>query len=77
MNVSTDQDRPVARRLLKSFYESFVSTLRYILRIERRSMARQIGLEDSSESNAILLKYISVMTAERKLSVFDIIPYTT
>ncbi|GIY76957.1 exocyst complex component 6B [Caerostris extrusa] len=74
MNVSSDQERSVARRL-KSFYESCVSSLRYIFR--RGIMARQIGLEDSRESNAILLKYISVISAERRLSVLDIIPYTT
>lgn len=40
-------------------------------------MSREIGLEDSRESNAILLKYISVISAEKRLSVLDIIPLTT
>ncbi|GFX32049.1 exocyst complex component [Trichonephila clavipes] len=77
MHVSTDQERSSPRRFLKSIYETCISSIRYLFRFDRRAMARQIGLEDSNESNAILLKYISVITAQRKLSVFDIIPFTT
>lgn len=63
INVGEDSNNNLAKRV------------RCIIFNFSRIMSSSNRTEISRESNAILLKYITIIASRKKISVFDVIPY--